>query len=257
MTSIELKTEVGEYELTEENFFWKIIPKTELKISRTTIAVPHDGLRYQDLINILPVRKDGIKGRDRNIWSLAKDISSYSVVNLFRGLIPRHFLDYNRYLFKEDFFLESNDLYEETEEACEDDSLRIFHHLYHESMVETVLESKRIYKEETIFFDFHGFSKQPPYGNYDIILGTANSRTVKSEIDLILFEKLRGMGYSVFLPKKDVVLFGEVDYYDAAFTTRNVFLKTGVDSIQIELNSSIRCNREMFFKFTKDFASII
>ena len=110
---------------------------------------------------------------------------------------------------------------------------------------------------KAIFFDFHGFKKQPPYGEYDVILGTANRRTVKSEVDLVLAEKLKSFGYKVFCPQEKRMVGNQLDCYDAGFTTRNVFLRTGVDSVQIEIHASIRVSKKKSYKFAEDFSKII
>lgn len=242
------------YELIDGSFVWKIRP---LQSSAITISVPHDGLNYKDLLGFVFCKKEGFKGCDRKTWELVKGIAYGVSLNVVRGLLPRHFVDYNRYSSSQVFKVYSNDLFEETEPAYEDEKLKEFYDFYHNSMIEAVLISKKNYGKKAKFFDFHGFKKQPNYGEYDVILGTANRRTLKSNADYILAEALCCRGYKVFCPSEIKKMEGQEDFYDAGFTTRNVFLKTGVDSIQVETHCSIRMDEKKAIKFSADFAEII
>lgn len=259
---LEIKTHKGiEYTFIEDSFCWKIFPKDI--ISPITIAVPHNGLEIQDLSGFFPKRKrvseDGHSitiGVDRAVWSIVKGIAYGIPVNLVRGMFPRSVMDYNRYNSKQDFESYAGDLFEDTEEACDDISIKKYHQYYHNSLIELVLKSKEIYGSDAKFFDFHGFAKQPIYGDYDIIFGTANRKTIKSNADKALFEMLNHFGYSVFCQNEERVIPEQEDKFDAGFTTRNVFLKTGVDSIQIELYSSIRNDKEQAINFSENFSKV-
>jgi N-formylglutamate amidohydrolase len=242
------------YELIDCSFVWTMLP---LESSPVTISVPHDGMKHQDLLGFVCYKKKGFKGYDNKTWQLVKGIAYGVSVNIVRGLMPRHFLDYNRYASSEDFKNYSRDLFEDTELAYEVSSLKEFYDFYHDSLIRSVLTSKQNHGTKAKFFDFHGFKKQPSYGEYDVILGTANRRTLKSDADFVLAEALSRCGYKVFCPAEKRMIDDQEDGYDAGFTTRNIFLKTGVDSIQVETHCSIRMDEQKAFKFSADFAEII
>ena len=238
------------YSFHEKSFTWFLSPTDAL--SPVTISVPHDGIRKSDLKGLFPTRKEGWTGTDGYVWPLVKGIAWNHPINTIRGLLPRFMLDYNRYASKKSFLSYAGILFEDTEEACEDKQLNKYHRVYHQKLVSTVIETKKLYGPKALFFDFHGFSKQPTYGNFDLILGTANTHTLTADKDKQFADFFEGKGYKVFLPsfRKIPIDPTTADWYDAGFTTRNVFLKTGVDSIQIEVSSEIRRNNELAKKFS-------
>ncbi len=68
---------------------------------------------------------------------------------------------------------------------------------------ETVMEALKssIYQKSLLFIDLHGCTKQPYFGTYDLIAGTAHRRTVKeSTLDYDLEAFLTQRGYRVYIP---------------------------------------------------------
>lgn len=61
-------------------------------------------------------------------------------------------------------------------------------------------------KETALLLDLHGFTKQPDFGEYDLILGTGHRRTVGStNADYIFSEFMGGRGYRVYIPQEEPV----------------------------------------------------
>ena len=241
------------YEVSSENFVWTQDPK---EVSPMVISVCHNGMHKNDFTGLFNTRKNGSKLDDLYVWPLVKGISWKFPAHIVRGLIPRYFVDYNRHTTKY-FFNPDTDLLKDTEFACEDDRLAPFHEYFHQSVCDRVNESKSVWGRQALFIDFHGYRNQPPYGEYDVILGTANTKTVLENEDHRLSEFLRQKGYKVFLPMKETVSDGTPDTFDAGFTTRNVFSKTGVTSIQIEVHASIRTDSQKAIKFSREFRELL
>src|SRR4051812_38369752 len=66
------------------------------KGSPVLISVPHDGLSFLTFSGLFEARKTGYRGRDKNIWLVAKEILLSTPVNALCGLMPRSLVDYNR-----------------------------------------------------------------------------------------------------------------------------------------------------------------
>src|SRR6187551_1326205 len=107
-------------------------------------------------------------------------------------------------------------------------------------MISLVKLSLGFYGSRALFIDLHGFGAQPSFGTFDLILGTANRGTVATDADVRFAQSMRAKGYTIFLPREKTCIDDVPDPYDAGFTTRNVFLKTGVDAIQLEVSAEIR-----------------
>jgi hypothetical protein len=90
-----------------------------------------------------------------------------------------------------------------------------------------------------LLLDFHGFSRPAPYGDFDVIMGTGNRRTVTNDTDTKLGEYLRGKGYSVFIPGLTTYIPGVDDYLDADHTV-HAASRHGTDAVQIEVARRFR-----------------
>lgn len=57
-----------------------------------------------------------------------------------------------------------------------------------------------------LLFDLHGFSVQPAFGKFDLILGTDHRKSVgDSNVDQQFAEFMRTKGYEVYLPTQEIV----------------------------------------------------
>ena len=200
--------------------------------------MPHDrGFYPHDLLGFFEPRKKGAKGRDSHIWPIVKDILLRVRVNAVRGIFPRHFIDYNRSPEGINYYPLSQ---KETETAFDDTRLKPFYDYYHQIIVNLLRKAIRTYgQEKCLLVDFHGFAKQPSYGEYDLIFGTGNRITVHSSIDQVLSDFFLARGYRVFLPVEETIGQQE-DVYSADFTVRHYAEKFGIDAIQIEVAKRFR-----------------
>ena len=239
------------YKWSNKEFTW-VFETT--KGSPIVITVPHDrGFYPHDLFGFFEPREKGVKGHDGHIWPIVKDILLRVRVNAVRGLFPRHFIDYNRSPEGISYYPLSQ---KETETAFDDARLRHIYDYYHRAVTRLLMKSIRTYgQEKCLLVDFHGFTKQPSYGEYDIILGTGNRITVHSSIDQALTDFLSDRGYQVFLPVEETIGQQE-DVYSADFTVRHYAEKFGIDAIQIEVAKKFRVleGKEIGQKLSADIA---
>jgi N-formylglutamate amidohydrolase len=182
------------------------------------------------------------RGRDMNVWPIAKDIIQTYHANAIRGLLPRAFVDYNR------SWPEPINYYPKTQKevhtALDDERLSHLYIYYHDSISRILKGSiNQFGKENVLLIDLHGFSKQPPYSpsvGFDLIIGTGNRATVPhGDIDIRFAQYMSKLGYSVFLPK-ELSLGLEEDYYSADFTTRHHSESLNINVLQIEIASKFR-----------------
>lgn len=231
-----LQTKRCVYEFSAESACWKF---RSAPLSRVTISVPHDrAFSPHDLSGFLERRKKGVRGRDPHVWSVVKDIMIAVPINAVRGTFPRDFVDYNRgWPFGISYYPLTQP---EAESALEDGRLYPVYRQYHATLESLLRGSiERWGRERCLLLDFHGFSKQPPHGQFDVILGTGNRRTVSSEVDRELAEALSSKGYRVFLPGDETQGPME-DSYSADYTTRHYHEHFGIDSIQVEIAKHFR-----------------
>ena len=226
---------LDDYEWSDKKFAWTFEPKGG---SPVVISVPHDrGFHPSDLLGIFEEREGGVKGRDSYSWSIIRDILPMTKVNAVRALFPRHFIDYNRPSEAVDFYMPFQ---KEEEMAFDDVRLEYIYNHYHQTIARLLKRAIQVYgQDKCLLIDFHGFIKQPSYGEYDLILGTGNRTTVNSDVDKALAGFLSAQGYKVFLPAEKTVAQGE-DLYDAHFITRYYAKTFGVDAIQIETAKKFR-----------------
>ncbi len=205
--------------------------------SPVLISVPHDGLPTQTFSGFFEPRTIGHKGRDQNVWPVAKDVLLSANANAVRGLMPRAFIDYNR------AWPEGINYYpltqKEVHTALDDNRLSSAYAAYHASIDRMIANSISCFgKQRSLLIDLHGFKKQPPYAppqGFDLILGTGNRASIPhGDVDRRFAQFMRERGYVVFLPEMSGV-GEEEDYYSADFTTRHHSEKHGINVIQVEI----------------------
>ncbi|MFA6536566.1 MAG: N-formylglutamate amidohydrolase [Candidatus Paceibacterota bacterium] len=210
--------------------------------SPVIISIPHDGLPFQTLSGFFEPRKIGYRGRDLNVWPVAKDILLSARVNAVWGQMPRALVDYNRaWPVGINYYPLTQ---KEVHTALDDERLLKAYQEYHAAIDRFLISAtEKFGRTKVLLVDLHGFNKQPPYapkGGFDLILGTGNRASIHhGNIDEKLAKHLTDRGYQVFLPQ-DKHLGPEEDYFSADFTTRHHSEKHGVSVIQVEINSRFR-----------------
>jgi N-formylglutamate amidohydrolase len=221
--------------------------------SPVIITVPHDGLPHHALSGFLEVRKNGIIGSDGHTWEIVKDTLLKVKVHAVRGMMPRHFLDYNRSTDGNNL---NPDSAKNSETAFEDETMQPYYDYYHESIARMIKLMTRIYGVEgCLLIDFHGFTHQPEHGEFDIIIGTGNRTTVNSNVDRKLAAFLTEKGYRVFLPDEN----SEHCQYSGGYTVRHYAKKFGINAILVEVAQKFRTleGRELGIKLSADFAEFL
>jgi N-formylglutamate amidohydrolase len=224
-----------EYLWRNENFTWS---SKATNGSPIVITVPHDrGFHPNDLIGFLKPRERGATIWDMHVWPIVKDILLQVRINAVRGLFPRHFVDYNRPPKAIDHYPFSQG---EMETAFDDESLRYIYDSYHRAIASLLTETIRIYgRKKCLLMDFHGFANQPSYGEYDLILGTGNRTTVRSNVDQLFADFFSKRDYHVFLPTRETKELQE-DIYNGGFTVRHYAKIFTINAIQIEIAKKFR-----------------
>ncbi len=202
-----------------------------------TLSVPHDTLSGYELQGLVPERARGVRGKDKLVWPVVRDVVIQTPAAVVRGLLPRSICDYNRaeppgvcY----DFYGSR-----EPDAAYESPAVAVLWRAYHEAISRRLTLARRA-GLRPLLLDMHGFGRPAPYGEFDLILGTGNRASVGSDVDLRLGEHLSRAGYRVFVPKERPRVPGVDDYLDAEHTVRWHAVSDGVDAIQIELSRRFR-----------------
>lgn len=240
----------------QENFVLSIMNDE----SPIIITVPHGGMTNSSgawLGNIFNKRirsdvpgENFIKGEkmvlggDHNIAHIAFDILKTHQANIVIGLLPREFVDYNRFV---------------PEVACNDERLKEYYDFYHQTISEIIERLKK--KWNKIFlFDLHGFGKQPIEGReFDIVLGT-NGETSIYETDKALYSSLINK-YQIFSVGMDG-LPAESNLYKGGTTNLFYGKKYGIDTMLVEIAPRFRHkkyeNSEILGKqLSKDFGEFL
>lgn len=213
--------------------------------SRVIISVPHDGLIANDFNGLFIERVVGVKGRDAHVWPIANDIVQRSLlqglrIDAVRFLMARMYVDANR-----EMVMEPNlDPDTRGQTAFDDALLCSIYENYRHQLCRLVECSIEVYGSDgVLFLDLHGFCKQPaiaPLEGYDLILGTANRKTIHhGEVDRHFAEWMRTSGHNVFLPEEHPVV-PQGDPFSAGHITRWYAEKYGINAMQIEIFSSFR-----------------
>lgn len=198
------------------------------KPSKVLITVPHDGLYGFELEPFLSPRKNGMTLHDRGVWPIVRDMLSVCGANAIRGLMSRHYLDYNR--------SEVN--------AFESPQFQLSYQAYHGRIFHELRQMQnRFGSEELLLIDLHGFGTQPscaPRDGFDLVFGTGNRSTIPyGEPDREFAEFLEARGYTVFLPTNQAQRQPH-DPLNGGFTVRSFARELGVNAIQIEIAPRFR-----------------
>lgn len=224
------------------------------------ITVPHGGMKHNYAAwlesffqarsksdtpeeNIIKGEKI-VLGGDGQILHIVMDIIKTYSANVIVGLLPRAFVDYNRFV---------------PEVAYADEKIRPYYDAYHQAITDTIkrLQTNTAFGDFIFLFDFHGFGRQPIEGSeFDIILGTNGiSSPAKSDYALYEFFKTK---YTVFCAGKDG-LPEESDLYKGDTTNLYYHTQYGIDGVLVEIapkfrSSKIAKSKEDGIAIANDFA---
>jgi len=219
----------------QSNFVLRIMKGT----SPVLITVPHGGLRnssssWLDALFIKRTTSESpekniirgekiVLGGDSQILHVAADIIKECPVNVIAGLLPRAYVDYNRFI---------------PEVAYADKNIRPFYEAYHQE-ISLAIERLQKWHKTVYLFDLHGFGKQPLSGKeYDIILGT-NGETCPSETDKKLY-KFLSKKYSIFCAGQGDNQSTEFEAYKGDTTNLHYYKKHGIETMLVEISPKFR-----------------
>lgn len=226
--------------------------------SPIVITVPHGGIKnrqgsWLDLFFKKRTRLENEKenvingekivlGGDGQIMHIVSDILKQYQANAVVGLLPRCFVDYNRFVPKV---------------AYADKKLKPFYDEYHNSINEIIFNLVDRY-ENIFLFDFHGFGHQPFEGaEFDIVLGTDNQSSPR-RADKLLYKYFKNRKYNVFCAGMDGLL-KESEMYRGDMTNLHYYRTYGIDTMLVEISPKFRSSKIIASyisgqKIAKDFA---
>ncbi len=232
--------------------------------SPVLITVPHGGMSnmygswletfFQKRIKSENLSDNYIKGEkvvtggDGQILHVASDILKSCNVNAVIGLLPRAFVDYNRFV---------------PEVAYTDEKIKPFYNAYHNGIKRII--NNLLKKHKCVYlFDLHGFAKQPLEKiDFDVILGT-NGESSPKGLDKKFYYFLKNKNYNVFCANVDGL--PSECMYKGDTTNLHYFKKfKNVESILVEISPFFRGkkvlnskeNGEKIAKDIADFFKII
>lgn len=239
--------------MKEKNF----VITSENENSPIIITVPHGGIKnrqgswlesfFDKRIKSEKEEENFINGEkvvlggDGQIMHIVGDILKKYKANTVIGLLPRLFVDYNRFNPKVTFF---------------DSKVKPFYLEYHRA-INRIIKKLLINHKNVMLFDFHGFGSQPIRNKkFDIILGT-NNESSPNNIDQDLYFYFK-RDYSIFcagmngLPK-------ESELYKGDTTNFHYYKKYRIDSLLVEIAPKFRSlklvdSKENGKKLADDFA---
>lgn len=180
-------------------------------------------------------------GGDGPVLHIACDILKKYSANIVAGLLPRKFVDYNRFV---------------PEVAYSDPKIKPFYLAYHNTIKKSIKTLLK-YHSKVILIDLHGFKTQPIEGKeFDIILGTNNGESSPNNFDKLLYNFLTPY-YNVFCYNVDD-LPEESDLYRGDTTNKYYYNKYGIDAILLETSTEFRVgesSKKMGQKLSFDLAS--
>lgn len=199
------------------------------------ITVPHGGMgrRQSSWLDFLFERREKPKnkkniskesvilGGDIGIMYIVADILKKYKANAVIGLLPRLFVDYNRFTKKV---------------AYSDKGMKLFYDEYHKS-IDKIIKKLLVKHKNAILFDFHGFDGSSPKRKLDIILST-NKQSSPNNIDRLLYSKLSEK-YKIFCagisgsPREKEIFVGDT-------TNFHYYKKYGIDALLVEISSRFR-----------------
>lgn len=192
------------------------------------ISVPHDGDELLLKDTSFKARENGVINHDLHTWKTARHIEDGTgICALIRALYPRKFVDVNRV----------------PDEAVADRDLTAVYQAYHDTLERIVKQYARVHRS-CLLIDLHGFRREFPEGDPEIVLGTQFRQTVSSDVDIRLQDFLTRNGFRVYYARQK----GECGRYCGGYTVGRHACH-GVDAIQIELSLALRQNTERRTQF--------
>lgn len=223
----------------QQNNFVLVLENTDSPI---IITVPHGGMSsiYGSWLESLYEKRSKsenkeeniiqgeriVTGGDNNILHIVMDIIKEYPANVIVGLLPRGFVDYNRFV---------------PEVAYADKNLQTFYQAYHQAIDDTIKRLKENPKFSPTLFDFHGFGKQPMNNReFDIILGT-NGESTPARVDRYVYDFLPG-NYEIFCANMDG-LPEENELYKGDTTNLYYYKKHNIDALLVEIAPKFRSSK--------------
>lgn len=246
--------EVMMIEINKDYFCWFDVSMMKIQSKKPApviITVPHDPVsHWSDWEGFLMPRKKGVFGRDKNIWPIIRDmVLKTKKISVVRSFFPRELIDCNRSL---------DDVISPA--TTDNQGLQQIYSNYHNAIKNFIESALKVYEiDDCLLLDVHGFIVQP-FANeyYDIILGTAHRKTIRSgsDIDNILASFLRHCGYKVYVPTENEV---PNEKYCGAFTIQHYNSECKINAIQIEIADKFRTEegKKMGIKLSRDLAGFI
>lgn len=218
----------------------KFIMTLENRESPILITVPHGGMKngYGSWLEAFFKKRTKsetqeenyiqnekiVVGGDNQILHIACDIFKNYRTNAVVGLLPRCFVDYNRFV---------------PEVAYADQKIQPFYDAYHQAIEQTLERLLRRHKIVTLI-DLHGFGKQPIKEiEFDIILGT-NGESSPHRIDKLFYNYLKSK-YQIFCAGMNGL--PEETMYKGDTTNLYYHKKYGIDGVLVEISSKFRSTK--------------
>ncbi len=206
--------------------------------SKVVFSIPHDGpLLVSDFVGMFAERTCGCFGRDAHVAPIVFDMVHSHGVNapIVRNMMPRALIDMNRQIEPD----------EKGESAFFDPALEGLFKSYHCALSGFIRNAISVFGEKDVLYvDVHGFSVQPQYAppeGYDLILGTANKRSVLYEdVDTLLYDFLTNRGYRVFLPQAQTMVPESSDPFNGSHSTELYSRKYKINAISLEIAKKYR-----------------
>lgn len=192
----------SDYTISTPNFLWLLEPKQPASI---VISVPHDAPSWSNDFDGLFVRRTTSSKPDVHAWIIALEILKQIPVYVIRNTVHRAFLEVN---------------VPETRPAFLDPNIKTIYQAYHQTITRMLKLADGAKPNSSLLIDLHGFSTQPAYGEFDVILGTRNRRTIRPscKADIKMADLLRKAGISTFLPQKEPLHTDKPDRYNGGET---------------------------------------
>jgi len=207
-------------------------------------TVPHGGMKdsYGSWLNFLLKRrtlseipeKNVIKGEkiilggDGAITHVTADVLAEYPANAIIGLLPRCFVDYNRFV---------------PEVAYADEKAKPFYEAYHQAISKTIEKLKKSWSQLALF-DLHGFGKQPLNDwEFDIILGT-NGESSPNGFDKFFYNSLKSK-YKIFCAGQAGMPLNESPLYCGDTTNLFYYKKYQLDGVLVEIAPKFRKEKSL------------
>jgi len=215
--------------MEEKNF----VITVENNNSPVIITIPHGGMgrRQTSWLNVFFEDRKSLQKRDKygevflggdiNVMYIVADILKLYKANVVAGLLPRLFVDYNRFSKKI---------------AFSDRKIESYYDEYHGS-IKKIIEKLLKHHKNVVLFDFHGFgSHDPRFKKFDIIIST-NKHPGPNDVDRLFFREMNKK-YKVFC--SGVNGFSENELFLGDTTNFHYHKKYGIDALLVEVSPKFR-----------------